>query len=264
MNISEDLQMLIEAALQDGKLSSKEKEILINKAEKEGIDKDEFELYLNAQLHQKKKSEGQPNIVNKLIRFSGLGGETNTFGGIAKKGCILLIYSFVAMSVFPIIYVYLYSNSGKQKYGCSSVEDCLTKYEFEGARYFDNNGLGKSKISLAEAVFLVGNDEYERAMNVINESDVSVQELNKNKYIIVSAVIERLILKNNIDEALLWVSRICNICNIEGQTKKDVISYYGIGREGNENKKIEDYWDESKTMDKVLTEKVLKAKKLKK
>ncbi len=168
------------------------------------------------------------------------------------------------MSVFPIIYVYLYSNSGKQKYGCSSVEDCLTKYEFEGARYFDNNGLGKSKISLAEAVFLVGNEEYERAMNVINESDVSEEKLNKNKYIIVSAVIERLILKNNIDEALLWVSRICNICNIEGKTKKDVISYYGIGREGNENKKIEDYWDESKTMDKVLTEKILKAKTTKK
>ncbi len=44
MNISEGLQKLMEAALQDGKLNAKEKEVLINKAEKEGIDKDEFEL----------------------------------------------------------------------------------------------------------------------------------------------------------------------------------------------------------------------------
>jgi hypothetical protein len=48
MNISEELHKLIEAALVDGKLSEKEKQVLFKRAEKDGLDLDEFELYINS------------------------------------------------------------------------------------------------------------------------------------------------------------------------------------------------------------------------
>jgi hypothetical protein len=59
----------------------------------------------------------------------------------------------------------------------------------------------------------------------------------------------------NISKELQTLIDACNICNLKGQTKQDVISYYEIGKEG-ENRKSEDLWDENETMDKVLLRKI--------
>ena len=48
-----DLEELIEAALVDGELTEKEKQILFKKATTLGIDLDEFEMVLNARLYEK-------------------------------------------------------------------------------------------------------------------------------------------------------------------------------------------------------------------
>ena len=53
MELSKSLQDLISAALADNKISSKEKEILTKRAVTEGIDKDEFELYLDSFLQKR-------------------------------------------------------------------------------------------------------------------------------------------------------------------------------------------------------------------
>ena len=45
---SQELENLIDLTLKDGVLSDKEREVLFKRAEKEGVDLDEFEIYLNA------------------------------------------------------------------------------------------------------------------------------------------------------------------------------------------------------------------------
>ena len=50
--IPEELDALIQEFLTDGVLTSKEREVILKKAEKLGIDKDEIDLYLDAQVQK--------------------------------------------------------------------------------------------------------------------------------------------------------------------------------------------------------------------
>ena len=52
---NEKLEALITAALADGVLTDKEKNLLFKKAEAMGIDRDEFELVLDGRLAKRKK-----------------------------------------------------------------------------------------------------------------------------------------------------------------------------------------------------------------
>ena len=54
---NEQLEQLIDAALADGELTEKEKQILFKKAQSFGIDLDEFEMVLDARLVKLKKNE---------------------------------------------------------------------------------------------------------------------------------------------------------------------------------------------------------------
>ena len=64
----EKLETLITAALADGVLTDKEKQILFKKAEAMGIDRDEFELVLNGRLAKRKKEmEAQATKKNGAI-----------------------------------------------------------------------------------------------------------------------------------------------------------------------------------------------------
>jgi hypothetical protein len=70
---SEKLENLIEMALADGILSEKEKQVLFKNAKEEGIDLDEFEIVLDARLHQrgqailpKENSEKQSALATLL------------------------------------------------------------------------------------------------------------------------------------------------------------------------------------------------------
>lgn len=53
----EHLENLIEMALTDGVLTEKEKQVLFKRAEAQGIDRDEFEMVLEAKLYEKKQSQ---------------------------------------------------------------------------------------------------------------------------------------------------------------------------------------------------------------
>ncbi len=50
--IPEELDLLIQEFLTDGVLTSKEREVILKKAEKMGIDRDEIDLYLDAQVQK--------------------------------------------------------------------------------------------------------------------------------------------------------------------------------------------------------------------
>lgn len=58
---SEKIEALVDAALADGVLTEKEKQILFKKAQAEGIDLDEFEMVLNARLFELQKSHKKEN-----------------------------------------------------------------------------------------------------------------------------------------------------------------------------------------------------------
>lgn len=73
---NEELELLIEAALADGELTEKEKQILFKKAQSFGIDLDEFEMVLDARLLKKKKEEQSISIVNDSEKHRNL-YETN-------------------------------------------------------------------------------------------------------------------------------------------------------------------------------------------
>ena len=63
---NEKLEALISAALADGVLTEKEKQILFKKAEAMGIDLDEFEMVLDARLVELKKKEAKANQQYQL------------------------------------------------------------------------------------------------------------------------------------------------------------------------------------------------------
>ena len=54
---NERIERLINAALADGELTEKEKQILFKNAQAEGIDLDEFEMVLEARLYEKQKED---------------------------------------------------------------------------------------------------------------------------------------------------------------------------------------------------------------
>ena len=54
---NEQLEELINAALEDGVLTEKEKQVLFKKAQSMGIDLDEFEMVLDARLVKLQKEE---------------------------------------------------------------------------------------------------------------------------------------------------------------------------------------------------------------
>ena len=58
---NEKIESLINFALADNELTEKERQILFKKAEEAGIDLDEFEMVLDAKLHQKKLSTKEPD-----------------------------------------------------------------------------------------------------------------------------------------------------------------------------------------------------------
>ena len=54
--LSQELQQLIEAAIADGTITDKEREIIRNRAIKDGEDSDEVEMILDGKLQSKQKS----------------------------------------------------------------------------------------------------------------------------------------------------------------------------------------------------------------
>lgn len=69
---NEQIEQLVNAALADGKLTEKEKQILFKKAQATGIDLDEFEMILDARLVELQKQE-QEKIAKSAPKSNKLG-----------------------------------------------------------------------------------------------------------------------------------------------------------------------------------------------
>jgi hypothetical protein len=86
---NEKIENLINFALADGELTEKEKQILFKKAEEAGIDLDEFEMVLDAKLHEKQQS----NMKVETPVFAA--PKSDKFGDVKKcPGCGAIVGAF--------------------------------------------------------------------------------------------------------------------------------------------------------------------------
>lgn len=84
------IERLIEAALADGQLTEKEKQILFKKAQGLGIDLDEFEMVLDAKLFEKKKA------MAKEVNQNTSAPQSTKYGDVKKcPACGAMIKAFV-------------------------------------------------------------------------------------------------------------------------------------------------------------------------
>ena len=83
----EKLEQLIDAALADGVLTEKEKQILFKKAQAMGVDLDEFEMVLDARLVKLQKAEEE--------KTASSAPKSNKFGDVKKcPACGALVQSY--------------------------------------------------------------------------------------------------------------------------------------------------------------------------
>lgn len=97
---NEQIEALISAALADGVLTEKEKQILFKKAESMGIDLDEFEMVLDARLVELKKKETREAEQHELEMEKAKAAQksapkSNKYGDVRKcPACGAMVESF--------------------------------------------------------------------------------------------------------------------------------------------------------------------------
>lgn len=69
---SPEMENLIEATLQDGILTDQEKNVLIKRAQKEGIDIDELDVYIQSLLQKRHQAESAKDAENDRKSKMGL------------------------------------------------------------------------------------------------------------------------------------------------------------------------------------------------
>ncbi|RZP03077.1 MAG: hypothetical protein EVA43_04180 [Flavobacteriales bacterium] len=133
MQLSEDLKGLVESSIADGKISSKERKVILKRALSEGHDQDEFEIYLDS-LVQTAKSENKTVRKNSLLSF---------IKWIGQKKRRVIIAFFILSGILQLVVSIsnaAYQDDIASERGCDSVDDCITKYKFEEARAYAEYG----------------------------------------------------------------------------------------------------------------------------
>jgi len=117
-----------------------------------------------------------------------------------------------------------------EKYKCYGVDDCLSKYEFQGAREFasETAKFGYSweaedinnKIITAESTYWINEKEYDRAYKIIKEYQPTGYEADyinfKKEFKILDDIISSLISDKEFDKALLWALKATDIKDDKG------------------------------------------------
>jgi hypothetical protein len=175
MTTSEELKKLIDASMADGKISSKERKVLIARAVSEGLDKDEFDLYLDSLTHSVKTESA--GLISKVVPF---------LKWIAEKKRRVIIAFYVVLFIGSG-FAYLIGGAfmgadgalKSSERGCASMEDCITNYKFEEARqYVSEDGGGRNggkirKIISSEVSYYASQQELDMAFRSIMEYSFS-------------------------------------------------------------------------------------------
>tara|TARA_B100000768_G_scaffold181158_1_gene203105 strand:- start:114 stop:941 length:828 start_codon:yes stop_codon:yes gene_type:complete len=201
MKISRALKLLIDASFVNGELSKKEKDVLVYRAVAEGLNQEEFEIYLDSLVY--KSNSDKKGFLNKILYQRRAGyhkeelelGVSDTFAqvfsgevkkkyqDVYKKKLIVRLWHVLFGLTFGLLLAfttYFYFSEGP------TVEEHLAKFNFEKARivagekpcteryWFDNRfrcqkTLDMLKIIAAESQFLIQNNEFKRAKSIILE-----------------------------------------------------------------------------------------------
>jgi hypothetical protein len=117
-----------------------------------------------------------------------------------------------------------------EKYKCYGVDDCLSKYEFQGAREYASESrkfepswdveANLSKIITAESTYWLNEKEYERAYKIIKEYEPgeTYQDYLKSEkeFKVLDDIISSLINESEFDKALLWALKASDINGVSG------------------------------------------------
>lgn len=180
MKLSDDLNDLIKSAQTDGKLSEKERQVIIKKAVSEGHDKDEFEIYFEGIIQQAEKAKKQ-QLLNNFSSFFGLIWRSRI--NVARIFFVGFLAVFFVYGVFEGEIEKWFDEKEAQKIseerGCENVEDCLTKFKFEEARlyasevvesyYSEKRDRYNYNIVKSEISYYLSSGEYEIAYRIFNE-----------------------------------------------------------------------------------------------
>ena len=114
----------------------------------------------------------------------------------------------------------------KEKYNCIGIDDCLSKFEFEGARAYISlpydvgnykergaHDDGWKNILVSESNYWVKNGDFKKAIEILDADKENYKVgnvfdasgFNKTKYDLISKIIEELLDDNEFNEARKWV-----------------------------------------------------------
>ena len=131
---NEQIEALISAALTDGVLTEKEKQILFKKAQAQGIDLDEFEMVLDARLVELKKAEK----ANQSSKKSNKHGEIRKCPNCGATVPVLATICPECKMEFSGIE----ANSSAQKLA-AQIDDIITSLQKQEKDYHASLSFGK-------------------------------------------------------------------------------------------------------------------------
>ena len=127
-----------------------------------------------------------------------------------------------------MLVVNLFSCSNTES-GCNSVDDCLSKYDFEGARKYINDGYSFEKgekvksITIAESKYWADQGDIDKALTVIDESwgiedsDWSEADWQAWKYNIIDKGVTSCCEKGNYKQAKIYALKAADDINVDGK-----------------------------------------------
>ena len=135
---NEQIEALISAALADGVLTEKEKQVLFKKAQSQGIDLDEFEMVLDARLVELKKAEKE--------KAEKSAPKSNKLGNIRKcPNCGAVIGSFqMTCPECGFEFVGVGSNAFVEKFS-QELQDKINNEDVEESDFVKNYPLPMAK-----------------------------------------------------------------------------------------------------------------------
>ena len=262
MKLTDDLKSLIDSSIIDGSISSNERKVLLKRAISEGHDQDEFELHIDSLLFSKNGSFLKKIIYHRkagskqVLKKKGIIEELNEYEQVPVKELKIRIWHLIlALIIFLIISIIYFIkpiiNTIEEyklnfQHDCIGVDDCLSKYNFEGARAYislpydvgnykerDAHNDGWVNIIVAESNYWVNNGDFKKALQILdadkqnynNATDLNFVYFNRAKYDLINNIIEKLLDDNEFDEARKWVLK-CPDKHESGQNFREEDGFY--------------------------------------
>jgi hypothetical protein len=163
MKLSDDLNDLIKSAQTDGKLSEKERQVIIKKAASEGHDKDEFEIYLDSKVQEYNLNNKRPSKLTSFFKFC--------FGSTKRTFISIGILIWIVLPILVYVPAFIFNVIDASSKGCNDVDDCLTQYKFEEARSYSSYSSDDFKILKAEISYFLSEGNLELPYRSFTEFD---------------------------------------------------------------------------------------------